>query len=198
VAATFSILAWLVAFLFLKETVKSPLPVSRLFRARRIRGYSVLQSATGSEESLIIVAPELIDDPQPQPLRSLLTRGVIIAAGNYASVSLVEITYRAILPVFLSTPIGFGGLGLPPSTIGKILSAYGIIHGVFQAFFFHRIVDYWGTKKVFQAGLASAFPAFGAFPLINHLAKTRGLGPAVWITVLFQTTISNGLNLSFG
>jgi hypothetical protein len=110
----------------------------------------------------------------------------------------VEIAFRAILPLFLSTPIGSGGLGLPPSTIGKILSGYGIIHGVSQVFFFHRIVDYWGTKKVFRAGLASAIPAFGAFPLINHLAKTRGLGPVVWITVLFQTAISNGLNLSFG
>lgn len=69
---------------------------------------------------------------QPLSLRLLLTRDVVVAAGNYATLSLVDIAYRAIQPVFLSTPIELGGLGLRPSAIGNILSVFGVLNGVVQ------------------------------------------------------------------
>ncbi|KAG5728200.1 hypothetical protein E4T56_gene19067 [Termitomyces sp. T112] len=37
-------------------------------------------------------------------------------------------TFRTIQPLFLSTPIPLGGLGLPPSMIGQILSAYDDVY----------------------------------------------------------------------
>ena len=72
---------------------------------------------------------------RPLPLRSLLTPRVLVAAGNYASVSLLDIAFRAIQPVFLSTPIHLGGLGLSPPSIGSLLSIQGILIGLFQVFF---------------------------------------------------------------
>ena len=87
---------------------------------------------------------------------------------------------------------------MPPSTIGNILSIYGVLNGVFQIMFFARIHDYWGSKKVFVIGIVSAFPAFAAFPLLNYLARTQGLGTTVWAVIVFQTVISIGLNLSYG
>jgi hypothetical protein len=184
--------------LFFKETVRSPVPVSRLFISETGKATLALQNVVGSQEPLAAVVTESADNTKPLPLRSLLTRHVIIAVGNYASLSLVSVAFSATQPLFLSTPIGFGGLGLPPSTIGKILSIRGILHGVFQVFFFARIHDYWGSKKVFQAGIASSSLAFGAFPLMNHMAKTEGLSLAVWIIVVLQTVISIGLSVSFG
>lgn len=149
----------------------------------------------GSEVS---PAPKVIHSAPSVPLRSLLTSRVIIAAGNYAFLSLVDIAFRAIQPLFYSTPIELGGLGMPPSTIGQILSTYGILNGVFQVLFFARIHDYWGSKKVFTIGMASAFPAFAAFPLMSYLAKTQGLSIMVWVIVVFQTVVSIGLNMSYG
>jgi hypothetical protein len=173
--------------------------VSRLFKFGSGKANSVLQDVVGSQElSPAATVPEPADNKTPLPLRSLLTRPVMIAIGNYASLSLVGVAFTATQPLFFSTPIVFGGLGLAPSTIGKILSAHGVLHGVFQVVFFARIHDYWGSKKVFQAGLASTFFAFGAFPLMNHLAKAEGLSLTVWFIVVFQTVISIGLNVSFG
>ena len=135
---------------------------------------------------------------KPLPLRALLTRRVIIAAGNYASLSLVDISFRAIQPLFFSTPIHLGGLGLPPSTIGNIMSIFGILNGVFQIFFFARINDRWGSKRVFFWGVASGIPVFASFPIINYLARHNGYSTAVWIAVGFQIVISIASSLSFG
>jgi len=198
VPATYSALAWLLAFLFLKETAPSHVSFSRLFKFRNDKPNPVQQKVAGSQEPTMAPDPKLADIEQPLPLRSLLTRRVIIAAGNYAFLSLVDIAFRAIQPLFFSTPIELGGLGMPPATIGKILSAFGVLNGTFQILFFSRIHDYWGSKKVFTVGMASAFPVFAAFPLMNYLARIHGLNTTVWVIVAFQVVISIGLSLSYG
>ena len=141
------------------------------------------------------------DCPQserPLPLRSLLTPRVLIAAGNHASLSLVDIAYRAIQPVFLSTPINLGGLGMSTPTIGILLSAQGILNGIFQVFFFARIHDRWGSKKTFIAGISSVIPAFIMFPVSNALARTQGYSIAVWAAITLQTISGITIGLSYG
>lgn len=137
-------------------------------------------------------------DEKPLALRSLLTRPVIIAASNYATLSLVDISFRAIQPLFFSTPINLGGLGLPPSSIGNILSIFGVLNGVFQVFFFARLNERWGSKRVFIAGIISALPVFITFPVINYLARTQGYSPAVWIVVGLQIVASVAISVSYG
>ncbi|KAF8071623.1 member of major facilitator superfamily multidrug-resistance, DHA1 sub-family [Lyophyllum atratum] len=198
VPATYTALAWLVTFLFLKETVSAPVSVSRLLKLGKDKDSLALKGAIGSEEPPTVAIPALPAPDKQLPLRALLTPRVIIAAGNYAFLSLVDIAFRAIQPLFLSTPIALGGLGLPPSAIGNILSVFGISNGIIQVFFFARIHDYFGSKKTFIAGIASAFPAFIAFPIINYLARAQGLSTAVWVAVGLQTFISIGLSLSYG
>ena len=141
---------------------------------------------------------ELPKTEKPVPFRELLTRPVIIAAGSHAFLSLVDISFRAIQPLFLSTPIHFGGLGLPPSTIGKILSTFGVLNGMFQIFFFARINDCWGSKRVYFLGIASGVPMFASFPIINLLARHHGYSTVVWMAVGFQIVMSVFLCLSYG
>ncbi|KAG6858599.1 hypothetical protein C0995_015403, partial [Termitomyces sp. Mi166 len=97
----FSAVAWVAVFCLLKETVKSPVPISHLFRPKS--GQGELSRGT--------------------PLRHVLNSRVIISVGNYAFAALLEMSFRAIQPLFFATPIDFGGLGLPPPSIGNILSA---------------------------------------------------------------------------
>ena len=106
--------------------------------------------------------------------------------------------FRAVQPVFLSTPINLGGLGLSPSSIGTLLSAQGILNGLFQAFFFARIHDRWGSKKTFIAGISSVIPAFIMFPVANALARTQGYSIAVWVAIALQIVLGNLLGLSYG
>ena len=135
---------------------------------------------------------------RPLPLRSLLVPRILIAAGNYASLSLLDIALKAILPVFLSTPIRLGGLGLPPSSIGTILSVQGFLNGIFSIFFFAKIHDRWGAKKTFIAGVAAAIPATVMYPTANAFARTQGYSIAVWIAIGIQIISAILHNLSFG
>ena len=135
---------------------------------------------------------------RPLPLRSLLTPRVLVAAGNYASVSLLDIAFRAIQPVFLSTPIHLGGLGLSPPSIGSLLSIQGILIGLFQVFFFARIHDRWGSKKTFITGITSTILVFLMFPVANTLARTQGYSTAVWTAIGIQIVTGILLGLSYG
>ncbi|KAF5327853.1 hypothetical protein D9619_004779 [Psilocybe cf. subviscida] len=223
IPATFSLLAWISAFLFLKETVRAPIGVSELFgfnngNVAQVEEVGDVPTAPlggtaqsplrgpmpTSHQGRVIDNNTNLDDfasvveEKPLPLRSLLTRRVIIAAGNYATLSLVDTSFRAIQPVFLSTPIHLGGLGLPPSTIGNLLSIFGVLNGVFQVFFFAQIHDRWGSKRVFIAGIAAALPAFASFPVINYLARAQGYSMMVWTAVGFQILTSVALGLSHG
>ncbi|KAH9481767.1 Major facilitator-type transporter psiT2 [Psilocybe cubensis] len=196
VPATFSALAWVVTYLYLKETVSAPTPISEFLGIKKGKALDMEEAdsaPSGSKNS-----SSVNDAEKPLPLRKLLTGRVIVAAGNYAALSLVDISFRAIQPLFLSTPIELGGLGLPPSTIGNLLSIFGILNGVFQVFFFAKINDTWGSKNVFICGIASAVPVFASFPVINYLARAQGYSTLVWAVVGFQIVISIALSLSYG
>jgi hypothetical protein len=187
IPATVSLIAWFVALFFLKETLPAPISISRLFNI--------------TPERTNLCVQNFDDCPQaegPLPLRSLLTPRVLIAAGNYASVSLVDIAFRSIQPVFLSTPIDLGGLGLPTSSIGTLLSGQGILYGIFQVFFFTHIHQHWGLKKTFIAGISTAIPAFIMFPVANALARTQGCSIAVWGLIALQSISWVLLGLSYG
>jgi len=198
VPATFSVVAWIVTFLFLKETLPAPTPISNYFKIKKTGAISLHGQEGSSSSTVTLGTPPTPSAKKPLGLRSLLTPRVIVAAANYASLSLVDIAYRAIQPLFLSTPVELGGLGLPPSTIGNLLSIFGILNGVFQVFFFARLHDYFGSKKVFIAGIASALPVFAAFPLMNFLAQTQGYSLLLWGVVGSQIVISILLSLSYG
>ena len=135
---------------------------------------------------------------KPLPLRALLTRDVVIAAGNYASLSLVDIAFRAIHPVFLSTPIALGGLGLAPPTIGNLLSIYGVLNGVIQVFCFAQLNDRFGSKRVFMCGIAAALPLFATFPLVNSLARAHGYSTLVYAVVVLQIANSVAVSMAYG
>ncbi|KAG6896033.1 hypothetical protein C0992_010755 [Termitomyces sp. T32_za158] len=197
VPATYAAVAWLVTFLYLKETLKSPVSISQLFKSRKDK-VSLPAKCAVSQEPLGRQGQDVHDEEEPLPLRDLLTSRVLLAAGNYASLSLVDIAFRAIQPLFLSTPVAFGGLGLSLPVIGNILSAYGVCNGAFQVFFFQSIHDHFGSKRTFIAGMACAFPCFIAFPIINALAKSHGVTTLVWAAVALQALVSIGLSLSYG
>ncbi|KAG5715809.1 putative peptide/nitrate transporter, partial [Termitomyces sp. T112] len=112
VPATYTAIAWLITILCLKETLKSPISISQLFKFRKDQDHKVVKGDIRSREPRTLQGH---DEEQPLPLCDLLTPRVLLAAGNYAGLSLVDIAFRAIQPLFLSTPIAFGGLGLSPS-----------------------------------------------------------------------------------
>lgn len=179
-----------------------PVPISEFLGLRKPKATPPASPAPGAASSSPTKNAGLVDDAtevdKPLPLRSLLTRDVVVAAGNYASLSLVDIAFRAIHPVFLSTPIALGGLGLAPPTIGNLLSIYGVLNGVIQVFCFAQLNDRFGSKRVFMCGIASAVPLFAAFPLVNWLARERGYSTLVWAVVVLQIANSVAVSMAYG
>jgi hypothetical protein len=127
---------------------------------------------------------------------------VLVSAGNYATLSLIDIAYRGVQPLFFATPVALGGLGLTPPIIGNILSCYGILNGIAQVFFFARIHDRLGSKNTFLYGILCCFPLIAAFPVMNFIAKssgdTDGLAWSIWALVGLQIFLSIGMNFSYG
>ncbi|KAL6298395.1 MFS general substrate transporter [Sparassis latifolia] len=181
-SAAFTTFIFIIAVIFLKETVHTP--------SQKNTGASV------SREDTDCVQPEAFT--KPATLRSLMVRPVLLSVANYGCLALLDIAYRAIQPLFFSTPIEYGGLGLNPAAIGLILGAFGLMNGSFQALFFSRVVHRWGPKRVLMTGMASFVPIFAIFPVINLLARTRGTTPLIWCVVALQLAISVVMDMTYG
>jgi hypothetical protein len=134
---------------------------------------------------------------KPLALRSLLVPRVIIAAGNYAALSFLDIAFRAVQPVFFATPLELGGLGLDPPRIGNILAIYGVINGLFQIFFFADLHDRFGSKTIYSVSMAAGIPMIITLPILNAVARVHGLSLTVWAIVGVQLALSVILNLAY-
>ncbi|KAI0351304.1 MFS general substrate transporter [Trametes cingulata] len=177
-SAAFSAFTFVVTALFLKESVGK----------RPSRG-SEGNGETGASE---------MPDHAPPSLRKVLTRRVLISVANYGVLSLVEIAFLALLPLFLATPIELGGLGLDPPTIGIILGTFGVLNGLIQALLFAKLMDIWGPKRMFQQGLLMFVPLYLLFPAMNLYAKAHGITPVLWVLVFVQQLLMVVMDLSFG
>jgi hypothetical protein len=111
------------------------------------------------------------DADKPPPLRSVLTRPVLLSVANYAMVALLEMICLALIPLIWSTTVEFGGLGLSPTSIGSWLSVWGCMDGIFQFAVFPRVVDRFGLRRAFIACVASCAVVVIMFPLENLVLR---------------------------
>ncbi|KAG2136292.1 MFS general substrate transporter [Suillus cothurnatus] len=115
------------------------------------------------------------EDMANVPLRSLLTRSIIIPIANQTFIAFLDICMFALMPLFYSTPNDLGGLGFAPPTIGSWLALFGIIDGLFQALFFPKIIDRLGPKRTFYIGVSCFIPIMIMFPVMSWLVFSRGV-----------------------
>ncbi|KAG6916168.1 hypothetical protein DXG01_008141 [Tephrocybe rancida] len=223
-----SIAAFVVTFLFLKETVKAPVPVSSFYNLHvpsltpdpenPPSGHAHTSAITALhlpnvkvptlQEGLSVggaVASAVVTHIPFDPVNKLLSMRsllnnmpVLIAVGNFGCLSLVDITFRTIQPLFLARPVSLGGLGLPEDQIQNILSAYGVLNGFVQLMLFTKIYNHLGPKKTFTYGVASAVPLFLMFPVTSFIARMLGQGILLWAAVAVQVVLPIGLSLAFG
>ncbi|KAH9015506.1 MFS general substrate transporter [Lactarius hengduanensis] len=112
---------------------------------------------------------------QPPPLRSILTRPVLITISSYAMFSLLITAAHALIPLVWSTSVEFGGLGLSPASIGLWMSGYGWINGIVQYLLFPRFVSRFGLRSVFLTSVSMCAPIYAIFPFENlALRHTSG------------------------
>ena len=130
----------------------------------------------------------LEDTQKPPPLRSALTRPVMISIANYAMITLLEGASLALIPLIWSTSIEFGGLNFGPASIGLWLSLYGCMDGIFQFTVSPHILERFGARYAFMASIAVCAVTYTMFPFENLVLRhsVGGLNVILWPLILLQ------------
>ncbi|KAG6808806.1 hypothetical protein H0H87_012516, partial [Tephrocybe sp. NHM501043] len=99
-------------------------------------------------------ATQKANDP-PLTLRQQLVYPVVLTIANYALMVLLNTSVYALVPLFFSMPLKFGGLGFKPVTIGYAMGGCGFLSDIFQVVFFSRLVRYFGERRMVVNGITS-------------------------------------------
>ena len=143
---------------------------------------------------------EILDDPvkdteKQLPLRSLLTRPVIISVANYAMFGLIDMGAVALIPLVWSTSVELGGLSMSPASIGLWMTGCGLMNCLFQFVAFPRIVGRFGPRPVFITSVLCFVPVYIMFPFENLASRHSRLGTSR-ATALLITLQLSALSLS--
>ncbi|KIM62453.1 hypothetical protein SCLCIDRAFT_1215024, partial [Scleroderma citrinum Foug A] len=190
--ATIAAIWWFIAFFFMKETTKPQASPMEYFFGRRRKCNTTEHTSPTVENGAFTHTRE-----NPVPFCDLLVTFVLVAAGSYASFALIDMAFRTVLPVYLSTPITIGDLGLDPSAIDTILAIVGTGNGVCQMFLLARLHDWLGAKNLFLAATLSYLPVIALLPITNWVAQAHGLNGLVWLLLGVQMLLSIFTNFSF-
>jgi len=172
VSVVFVCLSFVMIMLFLEETVKFQ---------------PVLTNSDVTEDAL---DRHLDDTQKPLPLRSVLTRPVLISIANYAVLALLDTASLSLIPLVWSTSVEFGGLNYSPASIGLWMSMYGCIDGVLQFTLAPRILGRFGARYAFMFGVTACAVVCIMFPSENLALRMRqavgGPNVVVWPLILLQ------------
>ncbi|KAH7914803.1 major facilitator superfamily domain-containing protein [Hygrophoropsis aurantiaca] len=202
VPATVSALSLFITLFFLKETVHSRVSIRNFLLRREEKSAPRITShetgASDSDSSSHTSDQNLTKTDKPVPFRALFIPRVFVAAGSYAAVALADIAFRTVQPVFYSTPIELGGLGLEPPAIGTILAILGLSNGIFQGLFFAKLHDRLGPKNMYLFSVIAALPKMAMFPIISSLARGNYSSLCIYTVVGMQLLLSVVFNFSYG
>ena len=122
----------------------------------------------------------------------------MIPIANYGALGLVEIGLFVLLPLFYSSPIEIGGLGLPPPIIGTFLATFGIVDGTVQALFAAKIIERIGTRKMFCSAVLCFYPLVILFPIMSAVVMAQGrVGPIIWVLLVVQLIFMVLMDLAY-
>ncbi|KAH9017584.1 hypothetical protein EDB84DRAFT_1442730 [Lactarius hengduanensis] len=126
---------------------------------------------------------------QPLPLRSLLTKPVVVSIANYGTLALLEIATSALIPLAWSTAIELCGLSLTPADIGL---------AVFQLAFFSRVAARFGPGRVVVGTVVAFGLLYALFPFENILARGTGTVAVVWPLIILQLVAISASDMGLG
>ncbi|KAF8267244.1 MFS general substrate transporter [Lactarius quietus] len=178
--AAFTCLSIVIMALCLEETLR---PSEKLQRARA--NSNTPQRDDSSDLDMILNKPD-----KPLPLRSVLTRPVVVTVANYSMMAFLATIAMSYIPLVWSTPAESGGLNLSPTSIGLGLSVYGGMDGIVQFLFFPHIVRRFGLRRVFISSIVSCAVLYILFPFEN-LAVVAGGGPNAVVRLFIGFQLSS-------
>ena len=79
-----------------------------------------------------------------------------------------------LLPLFYSTSIPLGGLGLNPFIIGITFGTFGCINAVIQAKLLGPLIRRYGARKMYIVSCPCLFVCFTLYPVMRFLTQLSG------------------------
>ncbi len=156
-------------------------------KRRHARADSATPQGEAGDSSTLNESPDESD--KPLPLRSVLTRPVVVTVANYAILALLNAVTSTYIPLVWSTPVEFGGLNMSPASIGLGLSVYGTVEGILQFVFFPYLVGRFGLRRLFTTSIGSCALVYTFFPfenLVLRLTASDGANTLVWLLIILQ------------
>ena len=105
---------------------------------------------------------------------ALFNRGLIMIYLNFAALSFLDMGYGALLPLFYSTSIPLGGVGLDPYRIGLTLGSFGCVNAIVQAKFLGLSIRKFGARKMYILSFPGLFVCASLYPIIRYFAQRFG------------------------
>ncbi|KAF8521896.1 MFS general substrate transporter [Hysterangium stoloniferum] len=189
-AALYCFSAFALSYFLLKETAPSIVKAKTCISHNPIP-YEGCDNGDVSSGPINERSP-LIPNKQPQslPLSVLLTPRVRLVILNYSLFALVDVSFRILLPIFMSLPIANGGLGMSPSLIGVYLACSGVVNSLVALLLSSPLTRRFGSRAVLAGSQIAFIGSFALFPVINGLARVQGgFNTAVWTTLIIQLTL---------
>lgn len=129
-----------------------------------------------------------LNDNKDVTLRSVLkSKNMKLIIANFICFAFTERCYYDLTPLFYSTSIETGGLGLSPYHIGLIMSIWGFCNAFFQINVVGRLIRSHGGASVYKFGYICYLLSLLTFPLSACLARGNGsVGFGAWTVILIQ------------
>ena len=132
------------------------------------------------------------------PLGKLLTYPIVLSISNHIALSLMDMIFISLLPLFVAMPVELGGLGFTPMAIGYVLGILGVWRGLFAILFLARLIRRFGERQAFIVGMLAFNVNFIMLPLINIAARRTGVTWIVWCLLTFCLSLTPMIDMCWG
>jgi hypothetical protein len=129
----------------------------------------------------------------------LFNRGLIMIYLNSAAISFLEMGYSSLLPLFYSTSIPLGGVGLDPYKIGIALGSFGCANAIVQARFLGSLIRKYGARKLYILSFPGLFACVTLYPIIRYFTQRFGrVNNIVVVCMMVQLSFRILISMSYG
>jgi hypothetical protein len=127
------------------------------------------------------------------PLKDVITAPVITVVLNYSLLALCDISFLAILPIYLAS----APLSLTPRAIGILMGGMGIVDGTFQILCTGALVKRLGAKRIYQISICAYFPIWALFPISVSMYTADSHSWVVGLLVCIGVVLVTIIDMAF-
>ncbi|KAJ4415664.1 hypothetical protein N0V82_007225 [Gnomoniopsis sp. IMI 355080] len=135
-------------------------------------------------------------DDSPSIMEIVKAPGVFMVLCVFCWIGFLGVTYTAIFPVFLFTPVALGGLGLAPYQISIFITLTGAAQALWLLIIFPPLQHRFGTNAVIR-GCAVVYPFFFAVMPLSNILLRNGAVTAFWVITPVINVLFSSVSMSF-